>query len=89
MRRIRIWVFSSIALAFAAVLTTVPSSLAADNDTELARELIDRFYDALAPNSTALEGLLSDSFQIIGNWRAAIRSQRISQVLESDHRIQG
>ena len=66
MTRIRIWVLSLFALAFAAVVATVPPSLAVDRDTELARELIDRFYDALAPNSTALEGFLSDSFQIIG-----------------------
>ena len=66
MTRIRIWVLSLFALAFAAVVATVPPSLAADKDTDLARELIDRFYDALAPDSTALEGFLSDSFQIIG-----------------------
>ncbi len=66
MTRIRIWIFSFVTLAFAATAAVVPSA-AADKNTELARQLIDRFYDALAPNSTALQGFLSEGFQIIGN----------------------
>ena len=66
MTRLRIWICSVFALVLAAAVAVVLPSLAADKNTDLARELIDRFYDAVAPGSTALEGFLSDSFQIIG-----------------------
>ncbi len=66
MMRTRFTVFSLFALAFVAAVPTAPG-LAADRNTDLARELIDRFYDALAPDSTALAGFLGDSFQIIGS----------------------
>lgn len=65
MTRIRIWV-CALAVAFAAAVATAPPSLAADKDIDLARELIDRFYDALESGLPALEGFLGDSFQIIG-----------------------
>jgi len=66
MMRSRITAFFLFALAFVAAVPAVPG-LAADRSTGLARELIDRFYDALAPDSTALRDLLGDSFQIIGS----------------------
>lgn len=66
MTRLRKCAYSFFVLAFAAAVGAVSPSWAADRNTELARELVNRFYDALAPGSTALEGFLSDSFQIIG-----------------------
>lgn len=66
MMRTRFTVFSLFALAFVAAVPAVPGP-AADRSTDLARELIDRFYDALVPDSTALAGFLGDSFQIIGS----------------------
>lgn len=66
MMRTRITVFYLFSLAFVATMPAVPA-LAADRSAGLARELIDRFYDALAPDSQALAGFLGDSFQIIGS----------------------
>jgi hypothetical protein len=66
MMRLRTWVNSFFALAFAAAVGAASPSLAADKNTDLARDLIDKFYDALAPGRTALGDFLSDSFQIIG-----------------------
>lgn len=66
MTLLRIWFRFFFALAFAAAVGPFSPSLAAEKNTDLAQELIDRFYDALGPGSTALEGFLSDGFQIIG-----------------------
>ena len=65
MKKLRIWIFSFIALWIAAAAAAAPGS-AADEDTKLSRKLIARFYDGLAPDSTALKAFLGDSFQIIG-----------------------
>jgi hypothetical protein len=53
---------------FAAGLFVGPLTAAADEDVkELALGLIDRFYDALAPDNTALSEFLGEPFQIIGS----------------------
>ena len=65
MTRFRIWVISFVALWVAAGAAVAPVA-AADEDTDLARQLIARFYDGLAPDNTALAEFLGDSFQIIG-----------------------
>lgn len=53
----------AIGLAFGA-----PPGAAADETVDtLALTLIDRFYDDLAPDDTALAGFLGDGFQIIGS----------------------
>ena len=44
------------------------SPVAADEaDDQLARTLIDRFYQALAPDSAALKAFMGEGFQIIGS----------------------
>lgn len=56
------------ALIFTAVLALGPTIAAASDEVDaLARDLIDRFYDALAPENTALAEFLGDGFQIIGS----------------------
>ena len=58
-----------MALAVVAGLTSFPEAVAAASaDTDrLALSLIDRFYDDLAPDNTALAAFLGDGFQIIGS----------------------
>ncbi len=58
-----------IAVLVSAALATNTNSPASaeDSDEILARELIDRFYDDLAPDKAALAALLGDGFQIIGS----------------------
>jgi ketosteroid isomerase-like protein len=55
------------AAGFAAVIATAATPLAAESDEDLARTLIDRFYDDLAPNSTELKAFMGEGFQIIGS----------------------
>jgi len=66
MTELRIWFRFFFALAFAGAVGSFSPSLAADKTIDLARELIDRFYDALESDNTALESFLGRSFQIIG-----------------------
>jgi hypothetical protein len=52
------------------VVTFLPAPATADSDVELdalARRLIDRFYDDLAPGNPALAQFIGDGFQIIGS----------------------
>lgn len=56
------------AAVLAAGVVLAPAAIAANDDVDaLARDLIDRFYDALAPDNTALADFLGDGFQIIGS----------------------
>lgn len=49
-------------------LGLAPAAATADDEVDaLALNLIDRFYDALAPDNTELAGFLGDGFQIIGS----------------------
>jgi hypothetical protein len=58
-----------LALTIVTWLASSPKAVAAESsDTnQLALSLIDRFYDDLAPDNTALAGFLGDGFQIIGS----------------------
>jgi hypothetical protein len=58
-----------LALTILTWLASSPEAVAAESsDTnQLALSLIDRFYDDLAPDNTALAGFLGDGFQIIGS----------------------
>ena len=74
MRRNRL-AATAVRVVAAAVIATLAAALpaatpAGADDThvdQLARDLISRFYDDLAPDNTALAGLLGDGFQIIGS----------------------
>ncbi len=52
---------------FAAIIVFASPVLADDGDDQLARTLIDRFYDDLGPNSAELEAFMGEGFQIIGS----------------------
>ena len=49
------------------LLVSWPASAADEQTDALALKLIDRFYDDLAPDNTALAGFLGEGFQIIGS----------------------
>ena len=56
------------AVFFAAGLIFGPGIATAGDDVDaLARDLIDRFYDALAPDNAMLAEFLGAGFQIIGS----------------------
>jgi ketosteroid isomerase-like protein len=56
------------AIIFFAALVLGPAiAVASDEVDDLARDLIDRFYDALAPDNPALAEFLGNGFQIIGS----------------------
>jgi len=56
------------AVAVVAGVALFPAIAAANDEVDgLARDLIGRFYDALAPDNTALAQFLGDGFQIIGS----------------------
>jgi hypothetical protein len=61
------WRRAATALFAAAVMLAPPIVRADDGIDSLARDLIDRFYDALAPDNHALGEFLGDGFQIIGS----------------------
>jgi hypothetical protein len=56
------------AVIFAAGCVLGPTIAAASDEVDaLARDLVDRFYDALAPDNPMLAEFLGDGFQIIGS----------------------
>lgn len=62
------WRSISVVTALAAGLSWgAPPIAAEDSADDLARDLVSRFYDDLAPDNTALAGFLGEGFQIIGS----------------------
>ena len=52
---------------FAAAIAGLPLAAAANEDDDLARTLIDRFYADLGPASAELDAFMGEGFQIIGS----------------------